>query len=95
MPRIARLFTGFALGLISLTATAAPAAPAQPPAASTTPAPGAPTAGRFVESCQCSAGAALAPTRTLVFNCECGAMKCVVVTADSGKDAAAPALTCR
>lgn len=94
MHRIAHLVASLGLGLMSLTASAAPPAPPQPPAASTTPAPGALVPGRFVEPCHCSGGEALTATRTLVFNCECGAMKCVVA-ADSGKDGAAPALICR
>ncbi|MBT0960915.1 hypothetical protein [Denitromonas iodatirespirans] len=97
MRRTSSLLAGLVLGLTSLMSIAAPATPAQPPAASTSPAPGAPMAKKYVEPCHCSAGEALSPTGAVVFNCECGAMKCVVASATGkiGKDALAPALSCQ
>lgn len=73
------------------------AATPQPPAASTTPVNAPPAAARYVEPCACSSGQPLTATQALVFNCECGAMKCVVtaVAANNAKDSPAPSLVCR
>ncbi len=94
MSRISRVFSALALGLLC---QAALAASPKPPSASTAPADPPAQSGKYVEPCACSAGQSLAPTQAVVFNCECGAMKCVVtaVAANNAKDSAAPNLVCR
>lgn len=94
MPRSHLLLALLGLALL---APGVPAAPAQPPGASTTPAQPTAMASKYVEPCQCSAAEKLPPSQAVVFNCECGAMKCVVtaVAANNAKDSPAPSLVCR
>lgn len=94
MPRMPRLLAALALGLLCQGALAASP---KPPSASTTPAEPAVPGSKYVEPCACSGGQRLVMTQALVFNCECGAMKCVVtaVAANNAKDSPAPTLVCR